>query len=96
MNIINIHGNHRKENNMGRYKKSESDDMVNAWFSNMADFIKVSRRLLYAKSEMEFEVFLEKAISIDKRSSCLFLRKHRPEIPLSYWKIAQQHLPTFL
>lgn len=81
---------------MGQYKKKKSSDSVNSWFSNMANFQRIAERMLQASTEMEFEVFLEKAMSIDKRSTCLFIEKYQQQIPPPYLNIAKAHLNKYL
>lgn len=81
---------------MGKYIKSNTGDLVNDWFSNATDFLRVANRMLAAKTEMEFVVFLEKSISIDKRSTCLFIIKHAEELPQQYQQIAVSHLQEYL
>ncbi|ADL36050.1 hypothetical protein bpr_II111 (plasmid) [Butyrivibrio proteoclasticus B316] len=81
---------------MGHYKKKQSDDLVNSWFTNIANFQSIAGRLLKAETEMEFEVFLEKAMSIDKRSTCLFIEKHQNELPKAHLGIAKAQLSKYL
>lgn len=81
---------------MGKYIKANTDDLVNNWFSNATDFLRAANRMLAAQTELEFEVFLEKSISIDKRSTCLFIEKHADKIPDEYLEIASKHLKQYI
>ncbi len=82
--------------NMGRYNKANTGDLVNDWFSNAPSFMSAANRMVNAQTEMEFLVFLEKAISIDKRSTCLYLKKHMEQLPENYRAVALSHLPDYL
>ena len=73
------------------YKKPDTGNSMNDLFTSWADFIQLSPNLLNADSEEAFEIWLEKALLIDKRMLYRFLKKHKQEIPERYIKAAQYH-----
>ncbi|MBP3278308.1 MAG: hypothetical protein J6M44_05065 [Butyrivibrio sp.] len=64
--------------------QNKTNDSLNNWFSNIADFINISPNLLKASSLDSFKVWFEKLEKIDRRSLYLFLKKHKDEIPKEY------------
>lgn len=66
------------------YTKNDVKDTVNALFSRLADFSMVSKNLLNAKDIFEFELWFEKCVTIDKRTTLLFLRKNKGKINPMY------------
>ncbi len=80
---------------MGLYHKANPGDSINNMLSNLPDFLRAAEHLQSA-TDSEFQVWLEKAISIDKRSTVLYLRQNKSNINSANWRIAQALLPKYL
>ena len=72
------------------YRRPNTGNSMNDYFSALSDFQMLSSHLLDAKNEESFEVWLEKLELIDKRSLLLFLRKHKEEIPEEHLRLARR------
>ena len=73
--------------------QNKTNDTLNNWFSNIADFMNITPNLLRASSKESFEVWFEKLEKIDKRSLFLFLKKHKDEIPKEYLDSVRDRFP---
>lgn len=72
------------------YRRPNTGNSLNDYFSALSDFNMLSDHLLSAKTEEAFEIWLEKLELIDKRSLFLFIRKHKNEIPEKHLALAQR------
>lgn len=72
------------------YKKPDTGDLLNDYFSQLTDFVSISPNLLNATSEQEFEVWLEKLELIDRRALFLFIQQNIKMLPVEYIQIAQR------
>lgn len=61
---------------------------MNDYFSRLSDFNQLSGKLLEATSLVSFNVWLDKLARIDRRSTVLYLRAHKDEIPEDRLKLA--------
>ena len=55
------------------YKKPDTGNTMNDYFTALSDFNMLSNNLLSAKTESSFTIWLEKLIAIDKRATYLFI-----------------------
>ena len=85
------HKTNRGEYNMS-YKKPNTGNIMNDYFTALSDFNMLSINLLSAETEQSFTTWLEKLIAIDKRATQLFIKKHEKEINSDYLTIADWRL----
>ena len=71
------------------YRRPNTGNSMNDYFTSLIDFIQLSPHLLTAKNESSFEIWLEKLELIDKHALFIFLKNHKNEIPDDYMKLAQ-------
>lgn len=62
------------------YKRPDTGNSMNDYFSTLMDFNTLAPRLLAAKTTQEFDVWLDKLVMVDRRSTILYLKAHRAEI----------------
>ena len=74
------------------YKKPNTGNIMNDYFTALSDFNMLSINLLSAETEQSFTTWLEKLIAIDKRATQLFIKKHEKEINSDYLTIADWRL----
>ena len=74
------------------YKKPNTGNIMNDYFTALSDFNMLSINLLSAETEQSFTTWLEKLIAIDKRATQLFIKKHEKEINRDYLTIADWRL----
>ncbi len=74
------------------YKKPDTGNTMNDYFTALSDFNMLSNNLLSAKTESSFTIWLEKLIAIDKRATYLFIKQHHKEINNDYLNIAKWRL----
>lgn len=72
------------------YPQPDTGNSMNNLFSRLSDFYQLCNHILIAKSLMEFHVWLDKLLLIDRRSTILFIEKHQDEIPEEYMKLARR------
>jgi len=72
------------------YRKPNTGNSMNDFFTALSDFVQLSPNLLQAKNSESFEIWLEKLEAIDKRSLLIFLRNHKDEIPEKHMKLAKR------
>lgn len=72
------------------YRKPDTGNSMNDYFSSLVDFTVVAPKLLSAKTPSEFNVWLEKLELIDRRSLLLYIRKHKDCIPDTHLDIARK------
>lgn len=78
------------------YRKPTTGNAMNDYFTRLRDFSQVSPKLLAAATDHQFIVWLDKCIRIDPRSTVLFLKEHRDEIPSAYMEKAKIRLGRLL
>ena len=71
------------------YQQTQTHDMLNDYFSNLADFMSISKNILQAENKVDFLNWITKAEKIDKRTLFLFLKKHKEQINPEFLEIAQ-------
>lgn len=71
------------------YTPEKTNDMLNDYFTNLADFMSISPNILQADNKVDFLNWITKAEQIDKRTLLLFLRKHKEQINPEFLEIAQ-------
>ena len=71
------------------YTPEKTNDMLNDYFTNLADFMSISPNILQADNKVDFLNWITKAEQIDKRTLLLFLRKHKKQINPEFLEIAQ-------
>ena len=72
------------------YRRPNTGNSMNDYFSALNDFVMLSHHLLEAETEQGFMVWLDKLNLIDRRSLLLFLRQHKDEIRPEFMKLAQR------
>ena len=72
------------------YRRPDTGNSMNDYFSALADFVMLAPHLLQAENSRSFQIWLEKLELIDRRSLLLYLRKHRDEIPEEHLRLAQR------
>ena len=78
------------------YRRPDTGNSMNDYFSSLADFTMLSHNLLEASTEQNFLIWLEKLALIDRRALILFLRKHREEIPEEYMQLARRRFKNMI
>jgi hypothetical protein len=73
------------------YRKPNTGNRMNDYFSALVDFYMLAPNLLKAKNKQAFLIWFDKLNLIDRRSLFLYLREHRDEISEDYMKLAQWH-----
>lgn len=68
------------------YKKPDTGNSMNDYFSALMDFNLLSSRLLQAKTAQEFDCWLDKLAEIDRRSTVLYIKEHRDAINPAFMK----------
>lgn len=68
------------------YKKPDTGNSMNDFFSTLMDFNVLAPRLLQAKTEQEFDVWLDKLATVDRRSTVLYIKAHQNEIRPGFMK----------
>lgn len=68
------------------YKRPNTGNSMNDYFSALMDFNVLAPRLLKAKTEQEFDVWLDKLAVIDRRSTVLYIKAHEDEIRPDFMK----------
>lgn len=66
------------------YRRPNTGNSMNDYFISLVDFTQLSHHLLEADTEQSFGIWLDKLIAIDKRTTFLFIREHKDEIPDEY------------
>ena len=72
------------------YRKPNTGNTMNDYFTSLADFTMIAPRLIEAKDEEHFESWLEKLLLIDRRSLLIYLKKHKSEIPEKHMALARR------
>ena len=73
------------------YRKPNTGNSMNDYFSGLVDFYMLAPNLLKAKDSQTFLIWFDKLNKIDRRSLFLFLREHKDEIKPDHMKLAQWH-----
>lgn len=68
------------------YKKPNTGNSMNDYFSALMDFNKAAPKLLQAKTAQQFDIWLDKMAVIDRRSTVLYIKQHAAEIPDVFMK----------
>lgn len=68
------------------YKKPNTGNSMNDYFSALMDFNLLAPRVLQAKTVQEFDCWLDKLASIDRRSTVIYVKKHQDEIGPDFMK----------
>lgn len=68
------------------YKKPNTGNSMNDYFSALMDFNILVPHLLQAKTEQEFDCWLDKLTTIDRRSAVLYIKAHQDEINPDFMK----------
>ena len=72
------------------YKRPNTGNSMNDYFTSLFDFVSLSDNLLTAKDSHEFEIWLEKLEEVDKRALYLFLKKNKDKISEDYMDLAKR------
>lgn len=72
------------------YRRPDTGNSMNDYFTALSDFVMLSDHLLTAETEESFEIWLEKLVAIDKRAVFFFVRKHKDEIPENHLALVQR------
>lgn len=68
------------------YRKPNTGNSMNNYFTALMDFHTLAPKLLKAKTEQEFDIWLDKLAQIDRRSTVLYVKAHREEIGARFMK----------
>lgn len=68
------------------YKKPNTGNSMNDYFSVLMDFNILAPNILKAKTTQEFDCWLDKLAVIDRRSAVLYIKEHRDKIPETFMK----------
>lgn len=71
------------------YKKPDTGNDMNDFFSRAMAFSNLAPNLLKATTVQGFEVWMDKLMQIDQRSLALYLNKHKEELPPGHWERAK-------
>lgn len=71
------------------YKRPNTGNSMNDYFSALMDFVSISPRLLEARDDFEFELWFDKLRLIDNRALYLFLHENKDQIPRQRIRYAQ-------
>ena len=72
------------------YRKPDTGNSMNDYFTSLKDFVKLSPKLLEAEDENVFIHWFDKLSLIDRRALLIFLRKNKDKIPANHLTLAQQ------
>lgn len=68
------------------YRKHNTGNSMNDYFSTLMDFNIVAPKLLEARTTQEFDCWLDKMAVIDRRSTVLYIKAHQDDIPEKFMK----------
>ncbi len=68
------------------YKRPNTGNSMNDYFSALMDFNVIAPRVLAAKTEQEFDAWLDKIATVDRRSAVLYIKAHQKEISPAFMK----------
>lgn len=68
------------------YKKPNTGNSMNDYFSALMDFNVLAPHVLQAKTTQEFDSWLDKLATIDRRSTVLYIKAHQDEINPDFMK----------
>lgn len=72
------------------YPAPNTGNSMNDLFSRLSDFHQLSWHLTAAESLENFHIWLDKLLLIDRRSTIIYLEKHRSEIPEDRFRLAER------
>ena len=72
------------------YRRPDTGNSMNDYFSSLVDFTVVAPRLLEAATPEDFNVWLEKLELIDRRPLLRYIRKHKDRIPKEHLDLARK------
>lgn len=62
------------------YRKHNTGNSMNDYFSTLMDFNMIAPKILKAKTVQEFDCWLDKMTAIDRRSTVLYVKAHKDDI----------------
>lgn len=68
------------------YKRPDTGNLMNDYFTSLMDFNAAAPHILRAKTAQEFDCWLDKIASIDRRSTVLCVKEHQEEISAEFMK----------
>lgn len=68
------------------YKKPNTGNSMNDYFSTLMDFNILAHHILEAKTAQEFDCWLDKLATVDRRSTVLYIKKHQDKISPDFMK----------
>lgn len=68
------------------YKRPNTGNSMNDYFSTLMDFNVLAPHLLEAKTEQSFDAWLDKLATVDRRSTVLYIKEHRDELDPAFMK----------
>ena len=68
------------------YKRPNTGNSMNDFFTTLMDFNLLAPKLLQAKTEQEFDCWLDKLATIDRRSTVLYIKKYQEQISPEFMK----------
>ena len=77
------------------YKPLKNEDSLSELFSTINDCITICKKFSTLPSKEDFIRWMDKANTIDKRTTILYLRKHKEEIPEEYIRFADLYYKKY-
>lgn len=68
------------------YKRPNTGNPMNDYFSTLMDFNMLAPRILQANTEQEFDCWLDKLVTIDRRSTVLYIKANQDKICPDFMK----------
>lgn len=68
------------------YKKPNTGNSMNDYFSALMDFNVLAPHILNAKTAQEFDSWLDKLATIDRRSTVLYIKEQQDKISPDFMK----------
>lgn len=68
------------------YKRPNTGNSMNDYFSTLMDFNVLAPRLLKATTDQEFDAWLDKLATVDRRSTVLYIKANQDSISPAFMK----------
>lgn len=68
------------------YKKPNTGNSMNDYFTALMDSNLLAPHILQAKTKQEFDCWLDKLVSIDRRSTVIYIKKYQDKINPDFMK----------
>ncbi len=78
------------------YRRPNTGDSLNDYFSALSDFVQLWPNLVNASTEQGFLCWFEKLYLIDPRSLVIWLERYRDDINPKFWWYVEYRLGKYL